>query len=396
MLTAPSAVASHWRPIALFVAALTILMALTLAPYGGNPSSLFHIDRTIGPVIPPHTVVLSVPAYDGMQYFQVAYSIPSMFSPSAWKEKLVDAQPTGVYAYQRFLLPLSAFILASGQESLFQYTFLLINLAALLGTFLLILRRPQTHSLYAFALALSPAATIGLHFSLAEPLTLFLLTAFLLRFVERKRIDPLDVLLLSAAVLSREVNILFVGFTLLWLLWKKQWRDAALLLIPIAVFVGLQLWIMAIFGQIPFFMSTAKHGFPFIAPLQLLVNVHQYNRYTLSAIALLLLFVLPTLVQVLLDMQKSKDHIPDTKLSFIHLLLLAFLLIMLTTPSYIWGSITSIGRAITPVYPLFIVGAMMHDRLAHRLIAGSILLLGLGAGIGLAFSVHPFAFSPLA
>jgi RsiW-degrading membrane proteinase PrsW (M82 family) len=63
---------------------------------------------------------------------------------------------------------------------------------------------------------------------------------------------------------------------------------------------------------------------------------------------------------------------------------------MLVMPDYIWGSITSIGRVITPIYPLFIFLLMERDTKWSRTLAVIILLIGIGAAIGLATSIHPY------
>ncbi len=380
----------------LFAAVVACVLALALAPYRGNVTALFHMDRSLASLdtLPPRFVVLDGPGYDGMQYYQIARNIPAMLAPSRWTE-LTANEPPGLYAYQRFLLPLTAFVLAGGQGGLLPYSFLLINLAALILVFAVVLRTTGK-PLYAFALALCPAAMVALHFSLAEPLTLLLLTLFLRRYTKQERLSWIDIVLLSLIVLSREVNILFIGGTLLYSLGRRRWRDALLLCIPIAVFLALQTWILLIFGQMPFFLSAAKRDVPFVAPVRLLIG-GRYNQYTLSAIALLLLFVVPTVCLVIRDVWRERSNvdcrISHVSLPFLHVMLLGFLFVMLAMPDFIWGSITSIGRVITPVYPLFTTYALLHDRPIDRLLAGVVLLLGLATALGLALSLHPYTLT---
>jgi len=226
----------YW-PFAVLLVLLTTITILTVKPYDYNVSSIFHMDErtAAGNPMPSGFVILDAPSYDGAQYYQVARNIPKIVSPSRWAE-LRDRAP-GSYAYQRYLLPLVAFSLALGKPTLLPWTFLLINIGALLFTAFLLLKKNLTSWLFALALALSPAAMVALHFSLAEPLTILLITAMLLSYREKSRIGAVSVLLLSLSVLTREVNILFVAYLFGWSLLTRQWRDMLLLLIPALVFV---------------------------------------------------------------------------------------------------------------------------------------------------------------
>jgi hypothetical protein len=66
---------------------------------------------------------------------------------------------------------------------------------------------------------------------------------------------------------------------------------------------------------------------------------------------------------------------------------------MLLMPKYIWGSITSIGRVITPVYPLTVLLLAHRDSPLTRMLAIGILVLGLVTGVGLALILHPFTLA---
>lgn len=364
-----------------------MILLFTLRPYSWNVSALFHLDSTIAVPhpVPRGFVVLSMPGYDGAQYYQIARNIPFIVSPSHWPA-LVSAPP-GAYAYQRFLLPLAAWTLSMGQQRALPFVFLAINVLALLLTCFLLLRWRKDASLYAICLCLSPAATVALHFQLAEPLTILLVTAVMLRFLEKNRVDALQLLLLSLLVLSREVNILFVLALGGLLLLKLRLREAAALLVPIGVFLLLHGLIYAIFGQIPFLWSTDKQALPLTAIVELLSGQRGYNVYTLSSIALFMLFVIPSLVIIV------RKILQDKKLDIVTTLLGFFLLVMLAMPDHIWGSITSIGRVITPVYPLFALHGILHNTKLHQRTAVAVILIGLAATIGLALIVHPYTLT---
>jgi len=370
-------------PILILALTLALIVLLNIRSYGFSITSIFHVDEVLSTQnpMPRGFVVLKVPSYDGAQYYQVARNMPKIMNPSRWSE-LRNISP-GSYAYQRFLLPLSAYILSLGQEAALPYVFLLINILALLVTAAEMLRRKK-HPLYALALCLSPAAMVAVHFMLAEPLTILLITTFLLRYAEKKHMTWFDVLLLSLLVLAREVNILFIAYLIGFSLLKQNWRDVLKLLIPAAVFVSWHAIILGIFGNIPFLISAEAKVLPFSEPLKNLLGVYGYDRMSLSSIALFFGFVLPGIAWVCTDMWKTR------KLEILSLGALAFFGIMTLMPHYIWGSITSIGRVITPVYPLYILAIASRDTNVTRVLASLILLIGLGAAIGLAFSSHPY------
>jgi len=375
---------TKWWPVLLSALGLAVIVALNIAPYGGNVSVLFHLDEPIHErqPVPENFVVLTVPAYDGAHYYQIARNIPLLFSAEG--RATLGSQPTFSYAYQRFLLPASAYILAVGQEGLLPYTFLFINLTAILLA-AAIVWRATNKPLYALAIAFCPSAMVALHFSLAEPLTLLILAAVLTRFsAYGERLRWLDVVLLSLLPLSREVNILFIAFFTAYLLLRKNWRDAALMLFPVMSFLALHGLIYQIFGEIPFLTSADKRTFPFQAVFELLTGVYGYNRLTVTSIPLFLFFTLPALIWTGYLIIKNKNR------SALALGSLAFLLLMGMMPDHIWGSITSIGRVITPVYPLVILLCARHDTLPARFIAGMAGIIGIGGGLALAFVHHPF------
>lgn len=382
-----TAAVRHYWALATVAVVLCALLIVTLLPYRGNVSALFHLDQITQEQygVTPDFVVLTVPGYDGEQYYQIAKQMPATFTPSEWPA--LREHSSQAYAYQRFLLPFMAFVISFGQVGFLPYTFLIIQLAALLGTAFLMLKRFPTKPLYTVALTLCPAALLGLHFSLAEPLTIYLLTAFLLRCMKHQRMYALDVLLLCLFVLTREINILFIGLLLIWFLGKRQWHTVLMLLIPVATFVALHTAIYAIFHQIPFLWSADKHAFPLTAIIDVLIGRKGYSVYTLSSIALFLGFVLPAFLWSASNAIKRKMTL------FLPLFSCAFLCVMLLMPDHIWGSITSIGRVITPVYPLVIVQAASRDTLAARAISVAILVLGLTISIALALIPHPYVLS---
>ncbi len=358
------------------------ITAWTLVPYSGHPSALFHYgtDQSTDD-LPPGFVVLDVPSYDGALYYRIARQLPLIFSAEG-RDALATMEPKS-YAYQRVLLPVLAAVFALGNDVTLPWTFLAINLLALATTAYVVMRGTG-NALAALALALSPAALLGLHFSLAEPVTILLLTMFLVRARDGARLQLFDAVLLSLAVLAREVNVLFAVGALAWFVLHRRWHDAAWMLLPIAVFAAWHSVIFSIFGEWPFFLSADKRDLPLVAVWEIVSGQKGFNAYTLSSIALLLLFVLPVLGWTLTQVVRRRDFSLPT------LGALAFSLLMLTMADHIWGSITSIGRVITPVYPCAVVALAARNSWPTKAILSATILLGLTVGISLALNIHPY------
>jgi len=373
----------HW-PIIAVTAAIAVILTLTLAPYGMRPSALFHVDAVMSTAHAPSNgfVVLDVPSYDGAQYYGIARNMPVIFSPSRWNE-LPATLPTS-YAYQRFLLPLCAWLLAAGQTPLLPYAFVLINIVSLIAASVILWSATKS-KLGTLAIALSPAAMVGLHFMIAEPLTILMLTVFLTRFIRNnEKLGWLDVLVLALLPLSREVNILFCGLLGVYLLCRRNWRDAFLCLIPLATFLLLHGWMYQVFQEMPFIMSADKRTLPFEAMGELIIGSYGYNRLTLTSIPFALFVVIPALFWTGNLILRNRDR------SFAAIGSFVFLLLMTTMPDHIWGSITSIGRVITPVYPLLILTCIRQNTVTAKLLIAAMLSIGLGAGLSLASVIHPF------
>lgn len=373
------------KHIAVYIVAgaVAVFVTASMAPYQFAPSSLFHIDHTIADqhTLPAGTMVLEVPAYDGAGYYQIARTLPSVFTPSQWPA-LKNMPPTP-YAYQRFLLPLLAWIVALGQEAAIPWAFLGINTLAIVALAYFLQRRYPNQTLSIVALCLCPAAIVGLHFSLAEPLTLLLTTLFVWRFNQTEKIDATNLLLLSGLVLAREVMILFIGVLGLWLLYRKNWRSVALLLVPAAVFLGLHTFIYLMSGSIPFLWSAAKNTLPFEAMFTLIFGGYGYTKFTATSIPLAVLFVLPGLYWCLAEIKAKR-------INFAVFGSFCFLGLMTLMPDHIWSSITSIGRVITPVYPLVWISTQSRPSRLARSLQMSMLIIGGIAAVGLASSVHPY------
>jgi hypothetical protein len=196
---------------------------------------------------------------------------------------------------------------AMGYEPALPYAFLAINITALLGAAWILQRMRGGSTLGAFAIALCPAALIGLHFSLAEPLAMVLITAAMALIATRRHIPLSAMMLLSLLVLTKEVMILFIATLGITLLLKRHWNDASALLIPALVFVSWHIVIYVLFGDIPFLMSSAKSGLPLTGMLPIIMGQNGYDAKTLSSIALMVLFVLPACCLTIAEVWRHKN-----------------------------------------------------------------------------------------
>ncbi|MDD5055174.1 MAG: hypothetical protein PHZ00_02800 [Candidatus Peribacteraceae bacterium] len=370
---------------------MLVLIGLTLLnvkPYGWNITALFHMDSYVASLDPPpeNFVVLSVPGFDGEQYYQIAKHIPLLSTQEG--RKTLRSLPPGVYAYQRILLPLTAFILSAGQERGLPYAFLGINLISLMLIFVLMRRLWNVPTLYALALALCPAAILGLHFNITEPLTLLLLTLFIGRFRNKETLDFTGSLLLTLILLSREVNVLLLGFVTVYLFWRRNWKALPHLILPAVIFCLWQLVLASIFGSAPFFMNTSTGQWPGNGVWTLVTGGYGgITRYSLSALSILFLLILPGIVWTTGTLQRER------KIRFLSAGALCFLIVMLLLPREVFGSVTGVGRVVTPVYPFLLMEAMEKRSPAARGIASVILVLGLITAIGFALTIHPYTLA---
>jgi hypothetical protein len=303
-----------WWVIILVFGVLAIVISLMVRPYQWNVTAPFHMDveRSMHYDAPQGFVVLDVPGYDGMQYYHIARTIPRLFTSQTRTD--FGVENSLAYSYQRFLLPLLAFSASLGSDALLPWSFLLINAASLLGTSAILLQWRRDAWLPALALSLGPSAMVGLHFNLAEPLTLLLITAILVRHLRRKSVDVSTIILVSAAVLTREINVFFAGLLLVHAIFQRKWRDAAWLLIPVAVFVVWHGVIFLLFSEVPFLWSTEKRGLPFVAMFDILMGKKGWNSLTFSSVALMALFFVPAFVMSLRHLRKTATLVTGLRL----------------------------------------------------------------------------------
>src|SRR3989344_7707410 len=279
---------------------LIALVLLAISRYDWNVSALLHVSRDFGQTYdaPEGTVLYEDGGYDGMLYYQIARDIPEiLFGNTQTSQRDVSTAPLygNVYRAQRILLPLFAFTLSFGKDVLLPYALLLINIASVIGALGLAFASQRKVSIGALAIALNPAALVGILFSLTEPLSLFFITLFLFLWKRNgERMNILQVLALALALLARETTLFLILPLAFFCILKKEWRNAFLSLLSLLPFFLWTLFLTNRFGELPFDTSAGMLNIPFSGPIMLLKNVAaEPSSYLLSALSLFLLFVLP-------------------------------------------------------------------------------------------------------
>jgi hypothetical protein len=157
------------------------------------------------------------------------------------------------YRYQHILYPLLARALALGNPDAIPWTLIAINLACLFTiTFLTgeLLAQRGAGRWGGLVFGLWAGLIGAVRLDLSEPLAL-LLVVFALWIagpgLDRKLF--LCALLLSLAMLAKETMIPFIGGWIAWLLLRRRIGSALLILSALLPFIGMQIWLWAVFGS---------------------------------------------------------------------------------------------------------------------------------------------------
>lgn len=364
--------------------ALLFFVFLGTRNYEGNVSALLHMDVRFAREnhVPAGIVLYEDGGYDGMAYYQIARDLPALFSGR--KTSFGSA-----YRFQRILLPLLVYTSTLGNEHWFPFALLAINLAAAVGSLALLLSITKKYSLHAMTIVCNPAMLVGILYALTEPLSIFFMVAFFACWEKNDRTlnaPALGALLLS--LLARETTVFLLGLLFLWFLWQKQWRQGFLLLIPLFLFVLWQYYLLLHFGSVAFQANSNIVNIPFSGALSLLQRLIQHtNMYVLSSLSLLLFLVV---LCVALGKEWREKRGAIDMFCFILTGLCATMFMM---QAHTWGAITSIGRIVTPLYPVYALYATKRDTWIERSLSIILILISVIAAIGIALVRHPFTIS---
>lgn len=376
------------RPL-LAVLAITAIGLLFLAwlgvrHYDGNVSGLLHMDVRFGQEhsVPEGLALYTDAGYDGMLYYQVARDLPALFTGGT-------TSLNSPYRFQRILLPLLTYAVTFGQEQAFPYALLAINIAFALGALALTLRITKKFSVHALTSVLNPAVLVGILFTLTEPASLFFVVLFLWAWERNgRRMDALCAASLFLSLLARETTVFLIAPLFVWCAWKRQWKDVLLTIAPMILLVGWQYFLVLRLGSVAFQANGNIVSFPFGGIVQLLRwLIADPNSHQLSSLALLA-FLLPLCARLAGEWLRKKQ-----RMDALGFLLSGLCAVMLIMDPHIWGVITSIGRVVTPIYPVYALYAAERDTWKERALSGILIAVSIVAAIGIASVPHPFVIS---
>ncbi len=367
------------------------LMLLNISRFDWNASALLHVSREFGEAysVPEGTVLYEDGGYDGMLYMQIARDIPEIFLGA----------PTYDHAYrwQRILLPALASLLSMGNDSALPFVILGVNVASVLGALFLFLALAGKPNIHAFTLVGNPAALVGILFSLTEPLALFFTMLFLFFWKKSgERVTWGGAPALALALLARETTVLltipllFLPFQYSAEYWNKRFRNIFLLCLSFLPFALWMLFLTNHFDTFPWETNEGMLALPFSGILSLLQHTAASpNAYVLSSAAFFLLFFLPLIAALVSECLRAPQRGAPT--TMILGTILAFFLFL---DAHIWNVLTSVGRVIPALYPIYALWALEHDSRKTRSLSAALILVSTTVAIGIALSPHPFTIAP--
>lgn len=374
-------------PFLATVAVLAGIAALGTHHYDGNVSALLHMDTEFGErfAVPGGIVLYQDGGYDGMLYYQVARDIPLFLSGG---ESAFDSP----YRFQRILFPLFGFILSLGRDEWLPFAFVIINILAVTGSFFLIARIVKKINVHTLTIVFNPASLVGILYALTEPVSLFFLALFLwLWHRAGMRITVLGILALTLSLFARETTIFLIGLLGLWSLWKHRWKDASLLIIPVVLLILWQYALVQRFGSVGFQAGGNFLDLPFLGPVTVLKwaleqeGIRQLYRF--SSLALLAM-LLPLFVLL-----GREWRVRGTSVDALTFLITGLSLVLVCMDTHMWGVITSIGRVVTPFYPVYALYAAERDSSPLRILSGFLITISIVAALGIALQAHPYVLS---
>ena len=365
---------------------LGLLVALAVYHYEWNVSTLLRMDVRFGQEyrVPEGVILYEEKGYDGMAYYEIAREIPTLLLGQ-------DTHFGSAYRFQRILFPLFGYLLALGNDAWFPVSFLIINILASIGSLVLLLLTVKRMSVHSFTILCNPAILVGILFSLTEPLSLFFIMLFFFLWERQGRtMGFLASLSLLLSLLSRETTVFLIVLLLVWALAHKRWRDTIWLLFPVGLFLLWQYFLALHFDSIAFQAGERIMNLSLRGPRQLIVWLFEkVNSYRLSSLPLLIFLVLLS-ARLMLDWWRVRISRSVDITSF---LLTGLVGTMLSMDPHMWGVITSIGRVVTPLYPVYALYACYHDTRFMRGLSLLLIVTSVVSAIGIALVHHPYILS---
>lgn len=249
-------------------------------------------DEFTNPAAAPKNLYVSYNSsgYDGQFYYRLAVA------PFSAKKSVAGVHfDYPVYRAQRILYPILSYLVSGGRSSAVPWAMVIVNLlaaAAIGGLATLIFEHYQrTNALTAVLIVLYP----GFLLTMSRDLTELVEIAFVLggiALILRRR-DRLAVVIFSLAVLAKEMALIVPIAVFLHRAFTRRLKASdALLLTPVAVFVGWKMYLFHLW-RLPLSLGTDGHfSLPFAGMWQCIRSVATApNGQTLLLIELLAVIV---------------------------------------------------------------------------------------------------------
>ncbi|MCX7919826.1 MAG: hypothetical protein N3A72_09535 [bacterium] len=331
-----------------------ILILVYIQPYQFNLSSLIKIDEQDtnyrSDFVPPGTVIFHGDGYDGQYNY---YIIQDLF----FNGKFNDA-----FRYQRILYPVLVKLVAFGNARFIPISFILVNLMSIVvGMYFLrrFIDNPKLQYLV-ILYGLNVGFIIGTLYDLGTPVAITLIVVGLY-YLKRDNVR-LTSIFFALSLLTMENALLFIGASLGYFMYKKEWNKTGYILVSIIPWVVWQLVLWRQFGVIPILSSTGAFGLPFIGIIQQIIfllhqeysGIHDWFRKT--NVIWMIAFVVLGLIVSGYQFSKKKDIIS-------WFLLVHVIFGLCLSHSIIWRhTLTSPARVLAGVFPLIILGYSQDNK----------------------------------
>jgi len=287
------------------VIAFTLYAAFTLlllARFHFDPSVLAVAgDEFTNPATAPKNLYVSrnSSGYDGQFYYRLA------IAPFSAQESVAGVHfDYPVYRAQRILYPTLAYLVSGGRASVVGWAMIIVNLlaaAAIGGLATFIFERHQrANALPAVLIALYPGFLLTMSRDLTELVEIAVVLGGIALILMRR--DRLAVLVFALAVLAKEMALIVpIAIFLHRAITKTLKASDALLLTPVAVFVGWKMYLFHLW-HLPLSLGTDGHfSLPFAGMWQCIRSVAAApNGQTLLIIELLavIAFIITTAIAI--------------------------------------------------------------------------------------------------
>jgi hypothetical protein len=366
--------AANRRTLPLVVLVVAVIYAavigLSIRRYGGNLSVLIDAGekdvKTEPGALGHHIIVFrNSIGYDGLAYYNVAAD------PFLQRRTFHDA-----FRYQRIGYPLVVWATSLGRQEWRPVAMVGVNVVAVLvvaylSGLITLLYGEGASVWWALACAVNPSLIIGVQLDLAEPMTVALSLAGLLLYLRQRVVWA--ALALAAALLTREVAILFLLPWLVAEIGARRFRRALALVLAVVPYLVWQVVLWRVFGQTGVATSQGNFDLPFVG-IRALVAAARHASLRNALVhqgSVLAVAVLVCLALVVAAVHAWRRY--DVVLGG----LLAHGAAALFAAPAIWLAYTSAARVFGGLFPLTILAFVRHRTLAFALLAGGVVLLTL-------------------